>query len=96
MKLDFIVLTDSEFDQSRRQRIRQLSVLSNRSVAFASPEDVILKKLIYFQEGGSDKHLRDITGVLRIQGEALDRCYIEAWAAKLGVKKVWLAILKQI
>ena len=43
LKIDFIVLSDSPFDQSRRARRRELSVLTDRSVWIASPEDVILK-----------------------------------------------------
>ena len=89
LKIDFIVMTDSEFDQSRRLRRRELPVLPDRTVSFASPEDVIIKKMAYFQEGGSEKHLRDIAGVLRIQGEAVDRGYIEAWAGKLGLSDIW-------
>ncbi len=92
LKVDFIVLTDSEFDRSRHQRGRRLAVLPERSVSFASPEDVILKKMVYYELGGSDKHLRDIAGVIRIQGQALDRAYIEAWATKLGVTELWQAI----
>jgi hypothetical protein len=95
LKIDFIVLTDSEFDQSRRQRVRKMDVLPDRPVAFASPEDVIIKKMVYFQEGGSDKHLHDIAGVLRIQGKALDLGYIDTWATKLGLSKIWKEILEQ-
>jgi hypothetical protein len=32
----------------------------------AAPEDVILGKLWYFAEGGCDRHLRDIAGILRV------------------------------
>ncbi len=95
LKIDFIVLTESEFDKSRRQRARLLKVLPDRTVAFASPEDVIIKKMLYFQEGGSDKHLRDIAGVLRIQGEAIDRGYIDTWAAKLGLTNIWQELLQK-
>jgi hypothetical protein len=49
LKIDFIVLTESEFDQSRRGRRRDLAVLPDRTVPFASPEDVIVKKLVYYQ-----------------------------------------------
>ena len=94
LKIDFIVMTESEFDQSRRSRKRNLSVLPGRPISFASPEDVILKKLTYFQEGGSEKHLRDIAGVLRIQGEAIDQGYLETWAAKLGVGDLWRQIVQ--
>lgn len=95
LKIDFIVMTESEFDQSRRSRRRELAVLPDQSVPFASPEDVILKKLTYYWEGGSEKHLRDIAGVLRVQGEALDRAYIEAWAAKLGVSELWQQVVQR-
>lgn len=52
---------------------------------FASAEDLILKKLVFFQMGGSDKHLRDISGVMLVQAEKIDHAYLDEWAAKLGV-----------
>jgi len=93
LKIDFIVSSDSLFDESRRVRRRELSVLDDRSVWFAAPEDVILKKLVYYQEGGSDKHLRDIAGVLRIQGSSLDRDYIQHWTKRFGVNDIWQEIV---
>lgn len=93
-KLDFIVISDSIFDKSRETRRRSLSVLPDRLIVFASPEDVILKKLCYYQEGGSDKHLRDIAGVLRVQGESVDRDYIGQWSDRLGVGGLWMQILE--
>ncbi len=54
---------------------------------FASAEDAILKKLEYYREGGSDKHVRDIRGVLLIQGDAIDFDYLNKWAEHLGVTK---------
>src|SRR5262249_41351883 len=95
MKVDFIIMTDSEFDRSRRLRGRNLSVLPERTVMFASAEDVIVKKMEYYQEGGSEKHLRDIAGVIRIQGAALDREYITAWSRKLGLTDIWQAVLER-
>ncbi len=45
----------------------------NREAWFISPEDVILQKMNAYDEGGSDKHLRDITGVLKTLGPRVDR-----------------------
>jgi hypothetical protein len=95
LKIDFIVMTESAFDQSRRGRRTMLPILPDREVAFAAPEDVILKKLVYFQEGGSQKHLRDIAGVLRIQQGKLDHEYLRLWAERLGVSEVWRQIVEQ-
>ena len=61
------------------------SFSAGRRAQFASAEDAILMKLKYFREGGSDKHLRDIRGVLLVQGEAIDREYLRKWAEVLGV-----------
>ena len=59
---------------------------------FASPEDVILKKLEFYREGGSEKHLRDIAGVLKITGQGVDRSYIADWAQRLGVLEIWQSV----
>jgi hypothetical protein len=89
LKVDFILLSDSPFDQSRLARRRQLVVIDEGPVWFASPEDVILKKLVYYREGGSEKHLRDIAGVLKVQGAQLDREYLSQWAKTLDVAETW-------
>ena len=89
LKIDVMVADDSEFNTSRFGRARLLSVAPDVVVAFASPEDVILKKLEYFREGGSDKHLRDITGVLKIMGPELDHQYLTDWARRLGLTDLW-------
>jgi hypothetical protein len=53
----------------------------------APPEYVILRKLQFFREGGSDKHLRDIRFILA--ATAVDRVFIEAEAARLEVLEQW-------
>jgi len=95
LKIDFILLTPSEYDQSRVERRRRLPALEDRDVSFASPEDVIIKKMVYYREGKSQKHLRDIGGVIRVQGANLDREYIADWAKRLGVGDIWLQITQQ-
>jgi len=89
LKVDFMVVAPTEFNQNRMIRARELPALDDRTVRFASPEDVILMKLKYFKEGGSQKHLRDIRGVLEVQGPTIDRQYITDWAHKLGVGDEW-------
>lgn len=95
LKIDFIVLSESPFDRLRYARRKLMPVFPGVAVSFASPEDVILKKLVYFKEGGSEKHLRDIGGILRVQGNALDRAYIEQWAQTLSVLPEWRAVAEQ-
>jgi hypothetical protein len=55
----------------------------------ARPEYVILKKLEYYQEGQSEKHLRDIASMLKVSGAKIDLKVIDEWAAKIGLKETW-------
>lgn len=68
----------------RRQRI---SVDDQPPLLFASPEDTILAKLDWFKKGGSvsDRQWRDILGVIKVQGRALDKDYLGKWARDLKV-----------
>ena len=86
LKIDFMIPSADSFNQSRLSRGVSIELDSaGRRAQFASAEDAILMKLKYFREGGSDKHLRDIRGVLLVQGEAIDREYLRKWAEVLGV-----------
>jgi len=65
-------------------------------VWFASPEDVIIKKMAYFKEGQSEKHIRDILGVLKVRAEKIDRDYIAGWANQMQLAEVWRDILQRL
>lgn len=84
-KIDMMLPSQTEFSQldiTLGQRHIQEGVYN---AMFAAPENVMLKKLQYFKEGGSEKHLRDIAGVMNIQGDKIDQDYLNKWAAELGV-----------
>ncbi|MHC4876294.1 MAG: nucleotidyltransferase family protein [Planctomycetota bacterium] len=59
-KLDFVLSRDDAWGRSQIARRRLIEVVDGCSAFVASPEDVILGKLLYYREGGSEKHLRDI------------------------------------
>lgn len=96
VKADIILPRDPEFDRSRFARRRTEHIGTRGDASLASPEDVILKKLDYYREGQSEKHLRDITGILRICPYPVDREYIEAWARKRGSLETWQLILQNL
>ena len=89
LKVDFIVVSDSEFDQSRFRRGKRQLIDQVNEAWFASSEDVVLKKLVYFHEGGSEKHLRDVAGILKVQAGKTETEYLEHWVAALGVEEEW-------
>ena len=72
----------AEFD-----RRRPVELLPGLMTWLAAPEDIIIAKLRYFREGESDKHLRDIRGILAHSTCDLD--YLEAWITRLGLTEQW-------
>ena len=90
-KIDIFV-PSSDFDRSQLDRAAPLPISPTRQAMFVSPEDVILKKMEYYHEGGSEKHLRDITGMLKLLGPRIDHDSILRRAAKLGFQSIWAAI----
>jgi len=74
-----------------RARVEQFEVPDGEvTIRFASPEDTLLHKLIWYRLGNevSDRQWGDVLGVLRVQGEALDREYLDRWAPQLGVAEL--------
>lgn len=62
----------------------------------AAPEDIILGKLWYYSEGGGDRHLQDIAGILKVSGSQINITEIEHWATQLGYLDAWEQILKKL
>lgn len=82
-KVDFIVAKSSAMASQqfgRRQRIP----IGNRDVCVITPEDLILAKLEWSRESGSEMQERDIQNVMRSTGSRLDVAYLKQWAAQCG------------
>lgn len=56
----------------------------------APPEYVILRKLEYLKEGGSDKHVRDVRFILA--ATVVDRTFLEREVFRLGVQAQWAKV----
>ena len=87
LKIDLFMRGTTAFDRmefARRVRVP----LDEQTLYAASPEDNLLRKLMWFRDGGevSDRQWRDILGIIRVSGAALDRAYLSRWADQLGVK----------
>lgn len=58
-------------------------------IVLAPPEYVIVRKLEYYREGGSEKHARDIRSMLAVSGEQLSRPDLDEWIRRLGLDSQW-------
>lgn len=87
-KIDIFGLGSTPYDEVEFARRRRVKVrTSGAELWIKSPEDTILRKLLWYREGGqvSDKQWRDVVEVLRIRGPELDPAYLDLWAGRLGV-----------
>jgi hypothetical protein len=71
-----------------RFRRRQPADLLGTPGFVPTAEDLILAKLEWAAESGSDRQLSDAAGIVAIAGE-LDGSYVERWADILGVGDAW-------
>jgi hypothetical protein len=75
-------------------RARRLEV-EGQALVVAPPEYVILRKLEYFREGGSEKHLRDIRSMLKTSPEAIQLAELEQQIAARGLQQPWRQVHEQ-
>ena len=88
-KVDFWMLTEEPFDQSRFAR-RCVEELEGQPLRVSRPEDTILMKLRWAElSGGSEKQFGDARSVFELQQTSLDLSYLERWAKSLGVTALW-------
>ena len=88
-KVDFWILTNEPFDQSRFSR-RYVESLMGFNLQVSTPEDTILAKLRWAKlAGGSEKQFTDALRVYEVQFGKLDLGYLEQWIKKLKVESLW-------
>lgn len=61
----------------------------NHSIKIAPPEYVIIRKLEYYKEGGSQKHLLDIQSMLENSNQKIDQDILKNFIDQLSLKKEW-------
>lgn len=89
IKVDVFLPPRRPFDKSKALRVQRglITSTSQRMFNLTSPEDIVLQKLEWYNQGGrvSNHQWRDAQGVLKVQGVALDLAYLHHWAAELAI-----------
>lgn len=71
---------------------RRLVEVDGEPVHVAPLEYVIVRKLEFYREGGSEKHLRDIEGMLRVSRELIREDVLRRWLIARRVEETWESI----
>lgn len=99
-KVDLFVVGDDPSARAqieRRTALRISTSARDRDVWFVSAEDIVVQKLKWFvaSSGVLERQLRDVAGVIRLQGERLDRDYLTRTAARLGLTEFLVRAMRE-
>jgi len=91
-KIDFIIRKDRPFSVEEFGRRRRVELLGT-SGFIATVEDLIVAKLEWAAQTGSERQRRDIAGMLAVAGNAIDEAYLMRWITALGLTDAWTDVI---
>lgn len=86
-KADIYIARSALHRWAMPKRVRM--TLPSCDVWMAPPEYVIVQKLAFYKEGGSQKHLRDIRSMLAVSPDSIHMAEIEALVIQERLQQQW-------
>jgi hypothetical protein len=83
LKVDLIVRKDTPYRRGEFERRRTVEV-EGISLRIATPEDLLLSKLVWYSDSRSNQQLQDVKNIID-SVDRLDVGYLRQWAVDLGV-----------
>lgn len=90
-KADIYIATSEPLQLWAWERRREVHV-AGTTAWIAPPEYVIIGKLEFFREGGSEKHVRDIRGILAVT--EVDREFLIQEITARGLDNAWACVVR--
>ena len=87
-KADFFLTSHDELQTWAFRNVVQYQ-FQKTTIRLGPPEYVIISKLEYYREGGSEKHIRDIRSMLAVSGDKIDRPILNEWISRRGLEAEW-------
>lgn len=87
IKVDVVLRKNTEFYTAEFERRKKVKFSPAFEAYIASVEDVVIKKLDFYREGGSEKHLTDIREM--IMSNSVDKDYLQKWVNHFGLQAEW-------
>jgi hypothetical protein len=89
LRADVYLLGDDPLHAWAFERRVRIPLEEDTAIWLAPPEYVLVRKLQYYQESGSDRHLRDVSAMLEISRGKIDLLEVELWTHRLGLEGAW-------
>ncbi|MCM2315960.1 MAG: hypothetical protein NDJ92_12520 [Thermoanaerobaculia bacterium] len=95
-KVDLFIRENAAFARLQMERAISLEIEPGKLVRFYSPEDLVIRKLMWFQAGAgiSDRQWRDVVGLLKTNPSA-DLEYLTRAARERGVDALLALALRE-
>ncbi len=87
VKVDFIIKKSSAYQQAEFSRRKQV-LIDKWPMWFASPEDLVISKLIWAKDSRSEMQLKDVKNLIEA-ADGLDLKYIDKWVRELGLEQLY-------
>ncbi len=84
LKADIYLVSGDPLHHWAMQNVRSLDI-EGLPVAFTPPEYLIIRKLEFYREGGSEKHLRDIAAMLDESSTLIDHTFLQNHLTSLNL-----------
>jgi len=94
-KADIFLKGKSDLHTWALQRTKKID-FQGTILSVAPPEYVVIRKLEYFKEGHSDKHLSDIKNILTASHDIIDIGFIDAYCVQHGLVELWQSVREEI
>jgi hypothetical protein len=94
MKVDLWISKNDPFSRSMLDRRKRVLIHEGREAFMATPEDVLLHKLVWHTITPSERQLGDAAGIVQVRGSNLDLDYMRRWAALQGTSQLLEEVLQ--
>ncbi len=97
IKVALFIAGGTPLDEQQLRRRLAVEIRPGEIIYVHPPADILLQKLRWYAEGGgvSDRQWRDAIAIIRVQGERLDRRYLETNSAVLEVEEALERALRE-
>ena len=88
LRADVYCVGEDSFGAWALQHSRPIRI-GNELISLAPIEYVIVQKLRYYRDSGSERHVRDVAAMLRVSGDLIDSRVLDSWVQQLELQSEW-------